>query len=155
MFIRWFTPCGIYNNHYGVMWWRPINCQHLEKKRLHHHLLTHWSLGYLNQLLDEYFLILIFDGLDIHYGDVTIDTIASQITSLTIVYATVYSDADQRKHHSSASLAFVREIRRWPVNPPHKWPVTRKIFPFDDVIMSSEIALGHWSSVMIGQHWFR
>ena len=33
--------------------------------------------------------------------------IASQITSLTIVYSTVYSDADQRKHHSSASLAFV------------------------------------------------
>ena len=34
-------------------------------------------------------------------------TIASQITSLTIVYSTVYSDADERKHQSSASLAFV------------------------------------------------
>ena len=55
--------------------------------------------------------------------------IASQITSLTIVYSTVYSDADQRKHQSSASLAFV--------NSPHKWPVTRKMFPFDDVIMFS------------------
>ena len=43
--------------------------------------------------------------------------------------------ADQRKHQSSASLAFVREIHRGPVNSPHKWPVTRKIFPFDDVIM--------------------
>ena len=32
--------------------------------------------------------------------------LASQITSLTIVYLTVYSDADQRKHQSSASLAF-------------------------------------------------
>ena len=42
------------------------------------------------------------------------------------------SDADQRKHQSSASLAFVREIHRWPVNSPHKWPVTLKIFPFDD-----------------------
>ena len=61
--------------------------------------------------------------------------IASQITSLTIVYSTVYSGADQRKHQSSASLAFVWGIHRWPVNPPHKWPVTRKIFPFDDVIM--------------------
>ena len=59
--------------------------------------------------------------------------IASQITSLTIVYSTVYSDADQRKHQSSASLAFVQEIHRWPVNSPHKWPVTRKMFPFDDV----------------------
>ena len=60
---------------------------------------------------------------------------ASQINSLTIVYSTVYSGADQRKHQSSASLAFVRGIHRWPVNSPHKWPVTRKIFPFDDVIM--------------------
>ena len=34
-------------------------------------------------------------------------TMASQITSLTIVYSTVYSDADQRKHERSASLAFV------------------------------------------------
>ena len=40
------------------------------------------------------------------------DAIASQITSLTIVYSTVYSDADQIKHQSSASLAFVREILR-------------------------------------------
>ena len=62
--------------------------------------------------------------------------IASQITSLTIVYSTVYSDADQRKHQSSASLAFVWGINREPVNSPHKWPVTRKMFPFDDVIMS-------------------
>ena len=63
--------------------------------------------------------------------------IASQITSLTIVYSIVYSDADQRKHQSSASLAFVRGIHRGPVNSPHKWPVTRKMFPFDDVIMKS------------------
>ena len=61
--------------------------------------------------------------------------IASLITSLTIVYSTVYSDADQRKHQSSASLAFVWGIHRGPVNSPHKWPVTRKTFPFDDVIM--------------------
>ena len=60
--------------------------------------------------------------------------IASQITSITIVYSTVYSGADQRKHQSSASLAFVRGIHRWPVNSPHKLPVTQKMFPFDDVI---------------------
>ena len=64
-------------------------------------------------------------------------TIASQITSLTVVYSTVYSDADQRKHQSSASLAFVWGIHRGLVNSLHKWPVTRKMFPFDDVIMSS------------------
>ena len=61
--------------------------------------------------------------------------ITSQITSLTIVYSTDYSDADHRKHQSSASLAFVRVIHRGPVNSPHEWPVTRKMFPFDDVIM--------------------
>ena len=61
--------------------------------------------------------------------------IASVITSLTLVYSIVYSDADQRKNQSSASLAFVRRIHRGPVNSPHKWPVTRKMFPFDDVIM--------------------
>ena len=70
-----------------------------------------------------------------HYGDVIMGTIASQITSLTTVYSTVYSGADQRKHQRSASLAFVRRIHRGPVNSPHKWPVTRKMFPFDDVIM--------------------
>ena len=62
-------------------------------------------------------------------------TTASRITSLTIVYSTVYSGADQRKHPSSASLAFVRGIHRWPVNSPHKGPATRKMLPFDDVIM--------------------
>ena len=70
-----------------------------------------------------------------HYGDVIMGEIASQITSLTIVYSTVYSDADQRKHQIPAPLAFVRGIHRGPVNSPHKWPVTRKMFPFDDVIL--------------------
>ena len=73
-----------------------------------------------------------------HYNDVIMGTMASQITSLTIVYSGVYSDADQRKHQSSASLAFVWGIQRWPVNSSHKWPETRKMFPFDDVIMLVE-----------------
>ena len=60
---------------------------------------------------------------------------ASQITSLTSVNSTAYSGADQRKHQSSASLAFVQGIHWWPLNSPHEWPVTRKMFPFDDVIM--------------------
>ena len=70
-----------------------------------------------------------------HYCDVIIDAVASQITSLTIVYSTVCSRADQIIHQSSASLAFVWGNHRWPVNSPHKGPVTRKIFPLDDVIM--------------------
>ena len=70
-----------------------------------------------------------------HYDDVIMGTMASQITSLAIVYSFVYSGADQSKHQSSASLAFVWGIHRGPVNSPHKWPVTRKMFPFDDVNM--------------------
>ena len=74
-------------------------------------------------------------------------TIASQMTSLAIIYSTVYSDADQRKHQSSASLAFVRGIHRGPVNSPHKWPVTRKMFPFDDIIMNHVITISAQFSV--------
>ena len=65
----------------------------------------------------------------------------SQFTSLPIVYSTVYSGAHQRKHQSSASLAFVCGIHQSPKNSPHKWPVTRKIFPFDDVIIEGQIAV--------------
>ena len=54
----------------------------------------------------------------------------------TIVYSRFYSGAIQSKHQSSASLAFVRGIHRWPVDSPHKGPVTRKMFPFDDVFMN-------------------
>ena len=57
-----------------------------------------------------------------------------QVTGLTIVYSTIYSGVDQAKHQSSASLAFVRGIHRWPVNSPHKG-LARKMFPYDDVIM--------------------
>ena len=69
--------------------------------------------------------------------------IATQITSLTIVYSIVYSDADQRKHQSAASLAFVRGLHRGPVNSPHKWPVTRKMFPFHDVIMATNVRVAN------------
>ena len=72
-----------------------------------------------------------------NYNGVIMGAMASEITRLTIVYSTVYSGTDQRKHQSSASLAIVLGIHRWPVNSPHKWPVTRKIFPLDDVIMIS------------------
>ena len=67
--------------------------------------------------------------------------IAYQITGVSIVYSRVCSDADQRLHQSSASLAFVRGIHLGPVNSPHKRPVTPKKFPFDDVIMAVCTAL--------------
>ena len=60
---------------------------------------------------------------------------ASQITSLMIIYSTVYSRADQSKHQSSASLAFVRGIHWWPVNSPHEGIVTQKMYESDDVII--------------------
>ena len=47
-----------------------------------------------------------------HYTDVVMTTMAPQITSLAVVYSIVYSGADQRKHQSSASLAFVWGIHR-------------------------------------------
>ena len=62
-------------------------------------------------------------------------SVASQITRVSIIYSTVCSGADQRKHYSSTSLAFVRDIHQWQVNSPHKEPVTRKMFPCADVIM--------------------
>ena len=71
---------------------------------------------------------------DDRYNDVIMSTMASQITSLTTVCSTVYSGAE-RKPQSSPSLAFVRGIHRWPMNSPHKWPVTRKMLPFDDIMM--------------------
>ena len=70
-----------------------------------------------------------------HYCNVIMGAVVSQVTSLTIVYLTVLSGGDQRKHQSPASLAFLRGIHRWPMNSSHKIPVTRKKFSFDDVIM--------------------
>ena len=71
-----------------------------------------------------------------HYNDVIMSTKASQITSLRIVYSAIYSGAYQRKHQSSASRAFARGVHQWPVNSPHKRPVTRKMFSLDVVFMN-------------------
>ena len=85
-------------------------------------------------------------GAGSYYSDVIMSSMASQITSVSIVCLTVCSGPDQWKHQSSASLAFVRGI--------HRWPVTRIMFPFDDVIMlllmpasdfpPSELLQCHW-----------
>ena len=71
-----------------------------------------------------------------HYCDFIMCAMASRITSLIIVYSTVYSGADRRKHLRYASLAIVRWTHRWPVNSPHKGPVTREMIPFNDVTIS-------------------
>ena len=79
-----------------------------------------------------------------YYSDVTMSTMASQIFGVSTVCFAVCSDADQRKHQSSASLAFVRGIHRWLVNSPHKGPVTRKMFSFGDVFMINLIFFLLW-----------
>ena len=76
--------------------------------------------------------------------------IAPQTTSLTIVYSNVQLGVYQRKHQSSTPLAFVWGIRRWPVNFPHKGPVTRKMFSFDDVIVKFSTNIPHNSALRMG-----
>ena len=97
---------------------------------------------YFKSLLHEYFPICVniasytTQHFNDHYSDFIMGAMASLFTSLAIVYSIVYlAGTDQRKHHSSALLAFVRGIHQWPVNSPHKKPVTRIMSLFDDVIM--------------------
>ena len=125
----------------------------------HAHGFLYFVLLWLYYQLLQFFVInsSIFFGIpwlarNVHHCDVIMDVMTCQITSLTIVYSTVHSGADHGKHQSSASLAFARRIHRWPVNSPHKWPLTRKMCPFDDIIMvvaelvhSSRIDLIHTS----------
>ena len=138
--------CVSYSNSLAILWffW-IINC-------LHNNLSPCRSKGSKGPDLttrDKQILLVLSLHLDIGWGTewfvqrmldwtysyVIVGAIASQNTSLTTVYSTVYSGVDKKKHQSSASLAFVRGIHRSPVNYPHKWPVTRRMFSFDDVIM--------------------
>ena len=68
-----------------------------------------------------------------HNNDIIMGMMGSQITGVSIVYSTIGSGADRRKHQSSPWLAFVRGIHQWLVNSPHKGPVTQKMFPFGEV----------------------
>ena len=70
-----------------------------------------------------------------YYNDVIIGMMGSQITGVLIVYSTICSSTDQRKHQSSVSLAIMGGIHQWLMNSLHKGPVTWKMFPFDDVFM--------------------
>ena len=90
----------------------------------------------------------------LHYNDIILSMIASQITSLMIVYLTIYSGAGQRKHQSSASPAIVGGIHWWQVNSPHKRVVGWKMFPFDDAIMGSPNSLLMAQKNHPNQFWF-
>ena len=80
-------------------------------------ILLYFTIGpHVNQLIGDCMILY-------HYSDVIMSTKASQITGVSIVYATISSGADQRKHNESpASLVFVMGIHRWPVKSPHKGP---------------------------------
>ena len=73
---------------------------------------------------------------ELHYIDVIMRGDGIWNYRVSIVYSTVCSGVDQRKHQRSASLTFVRGIHPGPVESPHKGPVTRKMFPVDDDIMN-------------------
>ena len=100
-----------------------------------------WSRGLYNVLKSVYVMLILWwmrlifcSKFCAHYNDVIMGAMAFQ-TIPAIVYTAVYTGADQRKHKSSAPLAFVRGI--WPVNSPHKGPVTRQILQVHDVIMTT------------------
>ena len=78
-----------------------------------------------------------------HYNDVIMSAMAFQITGISIACSTVCAGTDQRKPQSLASLAFARGIHRWSVDSAHNGPVTRKMFPFDAVIMVAGYDVDH------------
>ena len=130
----------------------------------------HWTLEFIFYAMLMALRIMAWQCHQRYYHDVVMSAMASQITSLVIVYSTVYSSADQRKHEISASPAFVQEIHRWPVNSPHKGPVMTKMFPFwwrhhgcdmdldilvscHDILQTEVDAPGQWYRKNINCHW--
>ena len=116
------------------------------------YIYIYMQLTCLNQMSDQFkFSFVTPDLKTLRWRYNGRDCASNHHTSLTIAYSTVYSGADQSKHQSSASLAFVWGIHRGPVNSPHKWPVTRKMFPFDDVIMKGDLVADSLCSQILHQ----
>ena len=112
---------------------------------------TWWVQNISRDSADNEVRCVYYSVLHIHYNDAIMSDMPSQIISLTTVYSTVYSRCRSKKHQSSASLAFVRGIHRWAANSPHKGPVTRKMFPSDDVIMCPSlhrVAINLWQRLI-------
>ena len=93
----------------------PVPCLNQTASGLDHD----WACKYHNIIISNHGThcimcskLFVIDGFTYHYTDIIMTTMASQITSLMVVYSTVHSDADQRKHQSPASLAFVQGIHR-------------------------------------------
>ena len=102
---------------------------------VHVFIMALWVVGVISYHITlDYIYPCIFRFL--HYSEVIMGMMASEINGVSIVCSTVCSGSDQRNLQSPASLAFVRGIHRSPVDSPHKEPVTRQMFPFHDVTMS-------------------
>ena len=139
-----YTAPNVYTLHAKNSRWKKDVLYHCLSKYIPSEHMIHWPL--------------------FHYNDVIMNAVASQITSLAIVYSTVFSCAYKKKNKNSAPLAFVGGIHRWPVNSPHKGPVTRKMFPFDDVVVCQYaprnlIAVNIWVTKFrhrykLGRCWF-
>ena len=114
----------------------PIDTKYCEEQGSNTEKIMHGSYRYgINELqLHDYTCKITIALQWCHNGHDSLKSPASRLFTQSFIY----SNADQRKHQSSASLAFVRGIHRGPVNSLHKWPVTRKMFPFDDVIMATK-----------------
>ena len=126
------------------------------------------STKILNNISIINIIVITFDTMNLHhlhlhYHDIIMSMMVSQITGISIVCSTVGSGADQRKHQSAVSLAFVCGIQWWPVSSPHKRPVTRKMFPFYDVIMhlsgiiffNKTLFVNTWQFVLTFACWVR
>ena len=98
----------------------------------HHYRYHHYSFIFIFKSALRGLTILVFREIN-HYDDVIMGAMASQISSLPIVHSTIYSDAKKTSKLCVTGLCAGNSPGT--VNSPHKWPVTRKISPFDDVIM--------------------
>ena len=128
IYLRFLISCIISRLWCGTDSWNPSSCmEYKDLFILHSQYHGCWWPGDVEELVHQWSWY--------WYNDVIMCAMASQITSIAIVYSTIHSDVDQRKHQSSVLLAYAHS----PVTgeSPHKGPVTRKMFPFDNVIMYS------------------
>ena len=130
------------SHHYSDVQWSPNHLKSPETRQC----VQQFVLGNLKENIESPHNLPFLE----HYGDVIMSAMASQITGVWMVCSTICSGAHQRKHQSSASLVFGRGIHRWPVNPHHKRPVPRKMFPFNDVIMDTAVCW--WIPLTKGQY---
>ena len=124
-----YHPAGaetrIFQDNFSIPW--QLICGPLHRQVINNHFdeYSRWTNALLPR--GSISMICVIPIWEIHYNEGIMSEMASQITSVSIVYSTLCSIANHRKHQCSASLTFVRGTHRSPVNSPHKGPVTRKM----------------------------